>query len=118
MCMRTIDETTQLDDEAAGQRVLSVVVIGRNEGQRLARCFESIARVENVIVREVIYVDSASTDCSAELGSRHGALSITIRPERPTAAVARNTGWRRAASDLILFLDGDTVLHSDFPRVA
>ena len=116
--MHAFEESAQFDDKSDRQPVLSVVVIGRNEGQRLARCFESIARIENVAVSDVIYVDSASTDGSAELASRYGASSITIHPERPTAAVARNTGWRRAASDLILFLDGDTVLHSDFPGVA
>ena len=116
--MHAFEENAQFDDNSSVQPVLSVVVIGRNEGQRLARCFESIARIKTVGVKEVIYVDSASTDCSAELAPRYGALSITIHPERPTAAVARNTGWRRAASDLILFLDGDTVLHSEFPRVA
>src|SRR5580704_15151294 len=118
MCMPTIDETTQLDHEAADQRVLSVVVIGRNEGRRLARCFESIARVENVTIREVIYVDSASTDGSVELASRYGAHSITVRAERPTAALGRNTGWRRTTSDLVLFLDGDTVLNPGFPSAA
>ena len=116
--MHAFEESAQFDDNSSVQPVLSVVVIGRNEGQRLARCFESIARIKTVDVKEVIYVDSASTDCSAELASRYGALSITIHPERPTAAFARNTGRRRATSDLILFLDGNTVLHSDFPRVA
>ena len=118
VCMNTFEESAQFDDSSSVQPALSVVVIGRNEGHRLARCFESIARIMTVDVTEVIYVDSASTDSSAELASRCGALSITIHPDRPTAAVARNTGWRRAASDLILFLDGDTVLHPDFPRAA
>jgi glycosyltransferase involved in cell wall biosynthesis len=116
--MHAFEGSAQFDDKATLQPMLSVVVIGRNEGQRLARCFESIARLETVAIREVIYVDSASTDRSAELASRYGALSVIIYPERPTAAVGRNTGWRRAASDLILFLDGDTVLHPNFPRVA
>ena len=43
---------------------------------------------------------------------------IVVRPERPTAAIGRNAGWRRATSDLILFLDGDTVLHTDFAQAA
>ena len=116
--MCAFERSAQFDYEAALQPMLSVVVIGRNEGQRLARCFESIARVEAVAVREVIYADSASTDDSAELASRYGALSITVHSERPTAALGRNAGWRHAASDLILFLDGDTVLHPCFPRVA
>jgi glycosyltransferase involved in cell wall biosynthesis len=98
--------------------VLSIVVIGRNEGPRLASCLESIRQVRGVAVREVIYVDSASTDGSPELASRYGAIVIVVHPERPTAAIGRNAGWRRAASDLILFLDGDTVLHPDFPQAA
>jgi glycosyltransferase involved in cell wall biosynthesis len=97
---------------------LSIVVIGRNEGQRLASCLESIKRARGVAVNEVIYVDSASTDGSPELASRHGATVIVLHPERPTAAIGRNAGWRRAASDLILFLDGDTVLHPDFALMA
>ena len=116
--MHASEENAQFDDNASVQPVLSVIVIGRNEGQRLARCLESIGRIKTAIVKELIYVDSASTDGSAELASSYGAISITIRPERPTAAFARNTGWRHAASDLILFLDGDTVVHADFPAVA
>ncbi len=75
-------------------------------------------RIKAVDVREVIYVDSASTDGSAELASRYGALSITVDTERPTAARGRNIGWRLAGSELILFLDGDTVLHPRFLHVA
>ena len=45
-------------------------------------------------------------------------LSITINPAHPTAALGRNTGWRRTTSDFILFLDGDTILHSHSPPVA
>lgn len=97
---------------------LSIVVIGRNEGQRLASCLESIKQVRGVAVNEVIYVDSALTDGSPELASRYGATVIVVRAERPTAAIGRNAGWKRATSDLILFLDGDTVLHPDFALAA
>jgi glycosyltransferase involved in cell wall biosynthesis len=97
---------------------LSVVVIGRNEGARLAKCLNSIQKVEGVSVKEIIYVDSASTDDSPELASLHGATVIVVQSERPTAALGRNAGWRAAQSDLVLFLDGDTVLHADFPRWA
>ena len=97
---------------------ISIVVIGRNEGQRLALCLESIQKVRGVVVDEVIYADSASSDGSPEVASRYGATVIVVRPERPTAAIGRNAGWRRATSDLILFLDGDTVLHTDFAQAA
>jgi glycosyltransferase involved in cell wall biosynthesis len=97
---------------------ISIVVIGRNEGSRLAQCLESIRQVPGVPIREIIYVDSASTDGSPELAARYGAIVIVVHPERPTAAIGRNAGWRRAQSDLVLFLDGDTVLHPDFPMEA
>ncbi len=97
---------------------LSVVVIGRNEGARLAKCLDSVEKVRGVAVKGIIYVDSASTDESPELAFRRGAAVIVVRSERPTAALGRNAGWRAAQSDLVLFLDGDTVVHEDFPRAA
>jgi Glycosyl transferase family group 2 len=43
-----------------------------------------------------------------------GAKVIIVRPERPCAAVGRNAGWQTAAAPVVLFLDGDTLLHPDF----
>jgi len=97
---------------------ISIVVIGRNEGFRLAACLESIRLVRDVVVRELIYVDSASTDGSPEVALSYGATVIVVHPERPMAAIGRNAGWCRATSELILFLDGDTVLDPDFALTA
>lgn len=118
MRMQSIAESSACANESTPLPALSVVVIGRNEGQRLARCIESIGQVRGVAVNEVIYVDSASTDESPQLAAQYGAIVIVVRPERPTAAIGRNAGWRRATSDLVLFLDGDTVLHPDFALAA
>src|ERR1700690_2587435 len=60
---------------------LSVVVIGRNEGARLAECLGSVGKARGVEVREIIYVDSASTDGSPELASQYGAVVIVVRSE-------------------------------------
>lgn len=94
---------------------LSVVVIGRNEGQRLVRCLESIhALTGSQCPSEIIYVDSDSRDDSAERARELGATVIKVRPDRPCAAVGRNAGWRIARAPYVLFLDGDTVLQPDF----
>jgi glycosyltransferase involved in cell wall biosynthesis len=116
--MQEVSECVEGTRNDAELPALSIVVIGRNEGSRLAKCLDSIKLVRGVAVREIIYCDSASTDGSPELAARYGAVVIVVRPERPTAAIGRNAGWRRAESDLVLFLDGDTVLHPDFPRAA
>jgi glycosyltransferase involved in cell wall biosynthesis len=104
---------------ATGLPLVSVVVIGRNEGDRLLRCLQSIAEMRTVGFEvETIYVDSASNDGSAQRAAPLGARVIEVRPTRPSAAVGRNAGWRAAAGQFVLFLDGDTQLHPLFVRRA
>jgi glycosyltransferase involved in cell wall biosynthesis len=95
---------------------LSVVVIGRNEGERLVRCMESVLSMRSLHdgAIEIIYVDSGSSDASFEQAARSGARVIRASPLRPCAAAGRNAGWQAALADLVLFLDGDTVVAPDF----
>jgi cellulose synthase/poly-beta-1,6-N-acetylglucosamine synthase-like glycosyltransferase len=98
---------------------ISVVVIGRDEGQRLVRCLDSLKQIRGVEDGvEIVYVDSASKDGSPERAASYGAEVIVLRADRPSAALGRNAGWRAARGEYILFLDGDTVLHPDFVREA
>ena len=88
---------------------VGVVVIGRNEGERLRRCLESVRGAAQAIV----YVDSGSTDGSVALATGLGATVVALDMRRPfTAARARNEGMRRLqaiAPDLVFvqFVDGD-----------
>lgn len=93
---------------------LSVVVIGRNEGARLERCLQSVRAMRWDGGMELIYVDSGSRDGSVALAQRLGAKTIALAPQRPTAALGRNAGWRAATGEMILFLDGDTVVDKNF----
>jgi hypothetical protein len=99
-----------------GERgLVSAVVIGRNEGERLRRCLRSVFAMDRPgFALEVIYVDSGSTDGSIALAEAEGARTIALTPERPSAALGRNAGWQAAKGSIILFLDGDTVLHPGF----
>ncbi|SEG52493.1 Glycosyltransferase, catalytic subunit of cellulose synthase and poly-beta-1,6-N-acetylglucosamine synthase [Bryocella elongata] len=98
---------------------LSVVIIGRNEGARLERCLESIARMDREGLQvDVIYVDSDSKDNSVELARRHGARVVALHPIRPTAALGRNAGWHESQAEFVLFLDGDTILDPQFVQKA
>jgi glycosyltransferase involved in cell wall biosynthesis len=98
------------------QPKLAIVIIGRNEGDRLASCLQSVAAIS--AEAELIYVDSASTDGSAQLAANFGAEAIVLHGGTQTAARARNAGWQRARAPLILFLDGDTILNQHFPAAA
>jgi glycosyltransferase involved in cell wall biosynthesis len=90
---------------------LSVVIIGRNEGERLLRCIRSVqAMREAPRPIEILYVDSDSSDDSVAQAQALGVRVIQVHPQRPSAALGRNAGWRAARAPLILFLDGDTIL--------
>jgi GT2 family glycosyltransferase len=84
------------------------VVIGRNEGQRLVRCLESLRGQ----VRRLVYVDSGSTDGSADRARALGAEVLELdSATRFTAARARNEGFAHLSEDpeleYVQFVDGD-----------
>jgi cellulose synthase/poly-beta-1,6-N-acetylglucosamine synthase-like glycosyltransferase len=93
---------------------IAVVLIGRNEGERLRVCLESVLAMEYPReLLEVIYVDSASTDGSVGLARSMGVRTILL--DGPTtAARGRNAGWTTTDAEFVLFLDGDTVLAPGF----
>lgn len=96
----------------SGGPTIGVVVIGRNEGERLRRCLESlIGRASRLV-----YVDSGSTDGSQALASSLGAEVVVLPADQPfTAARARNAGFERLLAlqpqtDFVQFVDGDCVV--------
>jgi glycosyltransferase involved in cell wall biosynthesis len=96
--------------------MLSIVIIGRNEGDRLASCLQSVDSIR--AEAELIYVDSASADGSPQVANDFGAEVIVLHGGIQTAARARNAGWQRALAPYVLFLDGDTILNQGFPAAA
>ena len=66
---------------------VAVVAIGRNEGERLRACLHSVLDVAALVV----YVDSGSSDGSAQRARAHCAEVVELDPARPfSAARARN----------------------------
>jgi GT2 family glycosyltransferase len=94
-------------------RASGVVVIARNEGERLLRCLDSIARHAGT---PVVYVDSGSTDGSVEAARARGAHVVELDVSRPfTAARGRNAGFealraKRSPLAFVQFVDGDCEL--------
>lgn len=94
--------------------MISVIVIGRNEGARIDACMESIHAALNVLAHEVLYVDSRSADDSLARARAHGARCFLISDERTTAGLARYVGAKEAQGEYLLFLDGDMQLCPGF----
>ena len=93
--------------DSAFQKV-GLVVIGRNEGERLARCLNSVRPVA-----QRVYVDSGSTDGSVALARNQGVAVVELTAPPPfTAARARNSGLGRLLADhpdleFVQMVDGD-----------
>jgi GT2 family glycosyltransferase len=91
---------------------VGIVVIGRNEGERLRACLQSISSCRAIAV----YVDSGSSDGSPELARSLGFEVVELNPNRRfSAARGRNEGFERLVElhpnlDYVQFIDGDCEL--------
>lgn len=97
------------------QPTCAIVIIGRNEGERLKRCLRSLPPGPLQI-----YVDSGSTDGSQDFARGMGLTVVDLDPgQRFTAARARNAGLaviRQSVDvpDFVQMLDGDCELDADW----
>lgn len=107
------------DDTPAGP-LIGAVVIGRNEGDRLRVCLSSVLPH----IRAAVYVDSGSTDGSADMASNMGADVLALDMGQPfTAARARNAGYQRLLAlhpqlRYVQFVDGDCEVVSGWIEAA
>lgn len=96
------------------QNKVGAVVIGRNEGERLRNCLESLSQHLN----HITYVDSGSSDNSVNLATKMGVIVVQLDMSQPfTAARARNAGFKALVSNnpdlkYVQFIDGDCQLVS------
>jgi GT2 family glycosyltransferase len=91
-----------------GCEKVGLVVIGRNEGERLKRCLASVRSIPSLV-----YVDSGSTDGSVASARAFGASVVELSvPPHFTAARARNAGLAKLMADkpdleFVQMIDGD-----------
>lgn len=97
---------------------IGIVAIGRNEGDRLIRCLQSLQSLQGNSPTDIsiIYVDSGSTDGSVAAAKDQGADVVQLDMSVPfTAARARNAGFSKLMqvapqTEYVQFIDGDCEL--------
>jgi glycosyltransferase involved in cell wall biosynthesis len=94
---------------------VSFVVPAYNEERLLGRTLSAIDQATRALGEgepgepvEVIVVDDASTDRTAEIARAHGARVVSVKCRQ--IAATRNAGAREATGEILVFVDADTVV--------
>jgi len=86
--------------------VLAVVVIAKDEADRVGRCLASVAWAAELLV-----LDSGSRDGTTRIARAHGAR--VVHTDWPGFGRQRNRGMTLVSSPWVLFLDADEWLEED-----
>lgn len=91
---------------------LSVIIIAKNQAWNAARLIESVLRhTEAISDREIVLVDSASTDATVAVASTYPITVIRLYGnQRLTAALGRSVGFQHTSGEYVFFMDGDMEL--------
>lgn len=97
--------------------MISVVIPAFNEERNIGRCLEGLVAQNMPRALEVIVVDNASTDRTAEVAhSYQGTLPLlrVVHEATKGRGAARKKGFDCAQGDIIFSLDADTVVPPDW----
>lgn len=91
--------------------MLSFIVPAHNEAAGLGRTLQAIRETARGVGQphEIIVVDDASTDATAEIARQHNAIVVPVNHRQ--IAATRNSGARAAQGDRLFFVDADTTIN-------
>jgi glycosyltransferase involved in cell wall biosynthesis len=91
--------------------MISFIVPAHNEQACLERTLQAIQESARVIGQpfEIIVVDDASTDATAEIARQHQARVVRVNHRQ--IAATRNSGARASSGDWLFFVDADTTVN-------
>jgi glycosyltransferase involved in cell wall biosynthesis len=95
-------------------RTISIIIPAHNEERYLRRTLEALKK-QDYDWFEIIVVANGCTDSTAEVA--RGRCNRLVTLSQKSLGVARNLGARLAKSELLLFLDADTILAPNALRV-
>lgn len=90
---------------------VSIIIPVYNAQDTLELCLSAACRSE-LNDFEVLVIDDASTDASAEIAGKYPCRLISLKENRGSAA-ARNMGVRHAIGGIIVFIDSDVIVYPE-----
>lgn len=104
-------QATAVGPEGSWQPKVTVVVPAHNAASSLGRCLSHLDR-SSLRPHERIVVDDGSDDETSTVAIGSGATLVRL-DQRCGPAQARNEGARRAAGNLLFFIDSDVLVHEE-----
>ncbi|MDB6023162.1 MAG: hypothetical protein JWQ04_3019 [Pedosphaera sp.] len=94
------------------RRMISFIIPAHNEEAVIARTLQAIHDTARVVGQpyEIIVVNDASMDATAEIARQHHATVLTVNHRQ--IAATRNSGGRAAHGERLFFVDADTTVNS------
>lgn len=89
---------------------LSIIVVSYNARVDLERCLQSLAQHPPAATHEVIVVDNASSDGSAEAAKRFAGVRVIAAGRNAGFAAGNNIGIRASSGEFLLLLNSDTIV--------
>ena len=100
------------------RHMISFIVPAYNEERLLGATLDALHAAGRAVgeLYELVVVDDASTDQTALVAQRHGALLVSVAHRQ--IAATRNSGARAANGELLIFVDADTIVNEAVVRAA
>jgi N-acetylglucosaminyl-diphospho-decaprenol L-rhamnosyltransferase len=89
---------------------LTVVIVSFNARDDLSRCLDSLRAAPPAIPHDIVVVDNASTDGSAELASAYPGIRLIALPGNRGFSAANNVGIRATSGEFVLLLNSDAMV--------
>jgi glycosyltransferase involved in cell wall biosynthesis len=98
--------------------MISFIVPAYNEERLLGATLDALHAAGRAVGEryELVVADDASTDRTALIAQRHGALLVSVAHRQ--IAATRNSGAREAHGELFVFVDADTIVNEAVVRCA
>lgn len=94
---------------------ISFVIPAYNEEAYIGTCLESIVSLRDSAVHQIIVVDNASTDKTAEIAGSFPGVTVVREPTKGIAR-ARQRGLEAATGDFLAAIDADTYVTPEWLR--
>lgn len=92
---------------------ISIVIPAYNEEKLIAQCIESCLRHKTDSLLEIVVVDNASTDRTAEIAARYPMVTV-VRESRKGLGYARQKGFETMRGDVYASVDADSRIGAEW----